>query len=398
MSTSTDAPASTTAPIGRTLAAVSFATTTAVLTAFLLGSQGVQLRRELDFDIAALGVIVALPWLAASLTSALMGHWCQRIGGGVGLRIAGLTSAAVQLAIAAFAHSWWFLAVAAAVAGLANSLAQPGANLLLTRVVHDSRHGLAFAVKQSALPFALLLGGVAVPALTLTVGWRWTFVGGGILALLGALVVPVRAERAHLAEAPPSPRVPLRGRLGPLVVLAMGVGLGAAAAGGLAGFLTSATVAAGVAEGPAGWLLAAGSAIGITSRLLVGSWADRSARDPFAAVATMMVVGSAFYVVMAAQTVPAYLVAIPFAFGAGWAWPGLFNLGVVRAHADAPGAPTGVTQTGTYLGAGLGPLLFGTIADDGAFGLGWLLAASWLVAGAVAMVVGRRLLDRRRPA
>jgi MFS family permease len=70
----------------------------------------------------------------------------------------------------------------------------------------------------------------------------------------------------------------------------------------------------------------------------------------------------------------------------------LFNLSVVQAYAHAPGGATGITQTGTYLGAGLGPMLFGVVADHLGFGWAWPISATWLLAGALAMVVGRRLL------
>jgi hypothetical protein len=140
-----------------------------------------------------------------------------------------------------------------------------------------------------------------------------------------------------------------------LIVLAMGVGLGASAAGALSQFLVSGGVAAGLAEGTAGLLLGLGSAVGIVSRLVVGARADRRPGDQLATVVTMMVLGSIAYAALGLGVPVAYVVATPVAFGLGWAWPGLFNLSVVREYPEAPGAATGITQTGTYLGAGLGP-------------------------------------------
>ena len=77
----------------------------------------------------------------------------------------------------------------------------------------------------------------------------------------------------------------------------------------------------------------------------------------------------------ALAAVPVYVLATPVAFGAGWAWPGLFNLSVVRRFPEAPGAATGATQTGTYLGAGVGPLVFGLVVDARGFSVAWPLAA-----------------------
>jgi 4-diphosphocytidyl-2-C-methyl-D-erythritol kinase len=57
---------------------------------------------------------------------------------------------------------------------------------LLARRVEVARRATAFAVKQSAIPAAMLLGGLAVPALALTVGWRWAFAGGAVAVELKA--------------------------------------------------------------------------------------------------------------------------------------------------------------------------------------------------------------------
>ncbi len=62
-----------------------------------------------------------------------------------------------------------------AMAGIANGISQPAVNLLLARGIPRARQGLAFGVKQGAVPAASSLGGIAVPILGLTVGWQWAF-------------------------------------------------------------------------------------------------------------------------------------------------------------------------------------------------------------------------------
>jgi len=66
----------------------------------------------------------------------------------------------------------------------------------------------------------------------------------------------------------------------------------------------------------------------------------------------------------------------------------------VLANPASPGAATGVTQTGTYLGVVLGPLLFGVVAEHLSFAWSWWLVAvtSWLAAGAI--WIGRAMLRR----
>ena len=87
-----------------------------------------------------------------------------------------------------------------------------------------------------------------------------------------------------------------------------------------------------------------------------------------------------------------YILATPLAFAAGWAWPGLFNLAIVRANPAAPGFATSVTQTGTYVGAGLGPLAFGLIVGHGGYSWAWLATSVAALLAATAVITGRSRL------
>jgi predicted MFS family arabinose efflux permease len=397
-----------------------------VLPLFLVGSQAVQLRADLGLDLAAIGALVAFGWVAASLTSTSMGRLAEQVGGGRALRSAALMNAIAMLLIATVGRSWFVLVVLVVFGGLGNAMAQPAANILTARTIPLDRQGIAFGIKQSAIPLATLLGGLAVPLITLSVGWRWTYVAGAVLAAGAAVLVvgegdgaraddPVEegaglveaiedAAAHHEGSAPPAvsevlleepvaawePGRVARRRRRPLIVLAVGVGLGASAAGALSQFLVSGGVAAGLEEGVAGLLLSMGSAVGIASRLAMGARADRRPGDQLVTVVAMMVVGSVAYAALGLGVPVAYLLATPVAFGLGWAWPGLFNLSVVREYPEAPGAATGITQTGTYLGAGLGPLLVGVVVDRWSFAVAWPLSAALLLAGAALMLIGRR--------
>lgn len=374
---------------------VAAATTAGVLPGFLIGSQAVQLARDLSLGPASVGAAVAVSWLTASVVSTPMGALSERIGGATGLRMAALASAVAMASVAVVARSWAVLALCAGLGGAANSLAQPAANVTIARCLPPDRHGLAFGVKQSAVQFAAVLGGLAVPALTLTVGWRATFGAGAALALLAAVAVPGDLVGPHAGgpagtgterRRSPVPRSARR----TLMVLGGGVACGAAGAGALTSFIVPASVDAGLGEGPAGLLLMGGSLLGIVVRLSLGMRADRVGGDQLRVVAGMMLAGGAALALFAATSVPVYLLATPVAFGAGWAWPGLFNLSVVRRYPEHPGAATGMTQTGTYLGAGLGPLAFGVLTERYGFTTGWFVVAATMLLGAVAVTVGGR--------
>ena len=367
------------------------------LPAFLTGGVSVQLRGDLGFGESGLGLAVGAFFLAAAASSAALGRTAERLGPTASMRVSAACSAAALLGVAAGARSFASLLLMLAFGGVANALAQPAANLFIARTVPVSRLGMAFAVKQSGIPVATLLGGLAVPTIALTIGWRWAFVAGAVLPIIGGSTIPSVSRPASVPASPPSSvaraRVPMR----PLVVLGFGIGFGAAAAGTLGAFLVNAAVDAGIAEGPAGLLVSAGSAVGIAMRLLAGRRADRREGGHLRVVSLMLVAGSLAYALYATEQAVLLVVATPLAFGAGWGWPGLFNLAIVRAHPTAAAAASGITQTGTYFGAVAGPVVFGAVVERASYRAAWLLAAGFALAGAATIAAGRALIRKEPP-
>jgi predicted MFS family arabinose efflux permease len=131
-------------------------------------------------------------------------------------------------------------------------------------------------------------------------------------------------------------------------------------------------------------------------RLFAGSRADRRTGGHLRVVSLMLVAGSVAYVLFASQVSWLLVAATPLAFGAGWGWPGLFNLAIVRAHPAAPGTASGITQTGTYLGAVAGPVVFGAVVEAASYRAGWLLAAAFALAGAGTIAIGRSMMRSQR--
>jgi MFS family permease len=380
----------TQARAARVLVTTATVTTACVLPAFLIGATAVQLGDDLDLSASGTGVAVGAFFAAASLASAPLGRLTERLGSAPALRAAAAISATCQLGLAGLARSLPVLLAFLAVGGSANALAQPAANLLLARDLPLHRQGLGFAIKQAAIPLATLLSGLAVPTIALTVGWRWAFVASAALALASITTVP----RTRSTGTPRAPR-PSHDRSGdmplPVMVwLALGIALGAASAGTLGAFFVSAGVDAGLAEGTAGLVLAAGSGLGIATRLAAGVRADRRGGGHLRVVALMLAGGAVVYCLLATETTWAFVVAGPLAFATGWAWPGLFNLAVVRVNPNAPGAATGITQTGTYLGAVVGPVLFGLVAEHFSFRAAWLGAAAMALLAALTILAARR--------
>jgi predicted MFS family arabinose efflux permease len=242
------------------------------------------------------------------------------------------------------------------------------------------------------------LGGLAVPTIALTVGWRWAFVAGAAFALVSAWQVPSRL-------APPGPAV--GGRAGEgrtdvatahLLTLAIGVGLGAAASGALSSFIVLSGVEAGLSEALAAIMLTLGSLLGIGVRLLVGARADRIPGSALAYIVTMFAVASLAYLLLAVDVSGWHLVGTPLAFATAYAWPGLFHLAVVRANPSAPGRATGIAMIGTYTGAVVGPVFFGATAATLSYTAAWISSALLFVLGAaIVALVRRHFIERDEP-
>ncbi|GGM32785.1 hypothetical protein GCM10011608_16590 [Micromonospora sonchi] len=371
----------------RTSAVAVAVTIACVLPVFLVGGLAVQMREELGFSPAGLGLVVAAYFGVSALASVPCGALVERWGGAVVARAGVLVSAGCLLAVATLARSYPMLVGLLAAAGTANALGQLSSNALLARHVPARRQGLSFGVKQAAIPVSTLLAGAAVPGLALTVGWRWAFVAAAGAALAALPAVP--------AQGPLPTRRP-SGRAGSatlgLVVVGVAATLAAGAANALGTFVVDASVDRGLEPALAGLTLTLGSAVCVAARVGAGWLADRRAGGQVTVIAGMLVVGAVGLGLLALAGSGPLVVGVLLGFGLGWSWPGLMNFAVVRLHPQAPAAATSITQTGVYAGGCLGPLTLGPLAATSGYPTMWLTAAATMLAAATLMLTATRLL------
>jgi len=379
----------------RGLPVIAAAIVAAILPAFFLGSLSVEIRSELGYGESAAGLVFAAFFAASAVVSFRVGGWVDRVGPKIGLSTALAGTCLVNLAIALGARNLAALIAFSAIAGTANATAQLGANVYIARYLPIHRQGIGFAVKQSAIPSAALIAGLLLPSVALTLGWRWVFAFGSALGVAALMAVRLRVESDSQSAHNPEHQVQRdtqRAPRGALGMLAVAAAFSTAAAITLGGFFVESTINSGVSAATAGYALALGSLISILVRLLVGGYADRHSGNLLGVVAIMILLGSCTSLIFVTQTPAAHFIGLPLAFGAGWAWPGLFNLSVVRASPGFPGRATGITQTGVYVGGAVGPVLFGFTAEHWSYSAAWVLAAVLGVCAAGAVILGRRLL------
>jgi MFS family permease len=369
-----------------------------VLPAFLVGALAVQIRADLDVGLGLFGFAAATLFAVSGLCARPAGRLVQRLGSARGTALAaGLAS--TSLTAVALARSPVWLMAALAIGGLGNALAQPSANLGISELVTDRRLGLAFGIKQSSIPAATLLGGLAVPGIALVFGWRWAAAAGVGLAVAVLVWSLARGRDARVSTPPSGPPAGADKGLprGGLVVLTLGGFLGSAAATSTGVFLVDSAVAAGTSPAGAGLLFAACSVLGLVNRIGFGWLADRHPdRSRYLFIANLMAGGAVGYTLLATGDTAPFVIGSAVAYGFGWAWTGLFHFAVIRDNRAAAASVTGFVQTGLSLGAAGGPLFFGIVAQTASYTVAWSAAAVLSLSGALTVRAARRMVRRSR--
>ena len=158
----------------------------------------------------------------------------------------------------------------------------------------------------------------------------------------------------------------------------------------LSTYLVAAAVDVGFSESKAGLLLFAGSAASISGRIAAGHVTDRIGSRGFGGMATLAGVGAIVFAILPATSGAAFAALVLVAFVTGWGWPGLMTYAVVNANRGTVAASSAIAQAGIFVGAGLGPLVIGWVADRWSFDAVWLVVACALTGAAVTVsLVGR---------
>lgn len=359
-----------------------------VLALFLTGAMSVQIGREFGVNPASIGALATVFAVSTTLGSAPLGRQVRRLGVRRSLWAATATSSTALL-ICATSRSLPWLAAGLLVGGLGNAIGQPAGNALVAAQVRPERYGLGFGIKQSGIPLATTLGGLAVPLIALTVGWRFAYVLAALTALVAMFVVPAdrRATDQRSEQKVPAALAPK------LWLLASGLIAAVLAATSIGALGAAGGVHVGLSEGTAGYLVAAGGLAGLAIRLGAGISADRRNFDPLVGVSVLCVLGAVGWFLMASGQQALFVAGLITANAFGWGWPGLQHLAVARRFPTSTAAASGIAQTGVAMGLLVGPLLLGVIATRN-WSLTWLVAGGSALLGAAIVRISAKALPR----
>jgi len=369
------------------MVAVSSSLVLAALPLFMVGGLAVQIKEEFGLTEAALGSAVTIGFILGAITAPIGGRIADRVGPRKSVYLGSSMSVVSLAGLGLLTTGWSTMVAFLGLGGVAVALTDPGLAILVGRSVSVNRQGLAFGVKEASIPAATLAAGLAVPAIALTVGWRWAFTLGlvpwlVVLFLLPRLDVRPQTDQASVEAGLPPPTPPRRRAV---LLATMAAALGTAAASGIGIFLTDSAVSMGLSPANAGLLLATGSVAGIVARVGTGVLADRTGGPQFKLIAAMLAVGAVTMAMGGTGNVLLLILGTVGAFTGGWAWTGIFFLSLVKTNPDRPGAVAGIGTAGLGVGNAAGPLLFGLVAQSFSFGAAWLAAA--VVAGLAAVLM-----------
>lgn len=347
--------------------------------------------REFGVGRTAAGAVISVFALLRFVSALACGRLVDRFGERAVLA-AGLGVVAVSSALAGLARTYWQLLVLRGVGGVGSAMFTVAAMSLLLRVVSADRRGRASGVFQGGF----LVGGIAGPALGgLLAGASLRlpfFVYAGTLGVAGTIAVAALA-RARLREpgTGPDPAGTERTSLGAALrdpsyraALVTNVGTGWALFG-VRSSLIPLFVVEGLRRGPVwtgvGFVL--GSAAQAALLLPAGRFTDGRGRRPAMVLGSALATGS-MVLLAVSPTIPAYVLAMVL-FGVGSAFLGVAPAAVVGDTVRGRGGSVvAVFQMAADLGAIIGPLAAGYLADSVSFGAAWASVAAVLALGLVA--------------
>lgn len=368
-----------------------------VLTPMLIGVTSSRMMDDLDMTVASLGLGTALFWSATAVSALVIAplgdRWGWRAAGAVGLGFTAL----VQLGLGVCNVSALTYCVLMAAAGLGYGLVTPASNVAVVREVSPGRRGLAIGAKQAAAPLAGILAGALGPLVVFAFGWSWVFILGAAVTGCAAVLVGISPGQESTRGASGDQPRPGRSRISGLFTVAAAGALATMPVSVLSTYAVLTLEAAGFSLGAAGTVVAVASGVALATRLAGGLWIDRTGSDGMHSAAMLVAVGAVGTLAMASNAAWLVVAGTIVAFSAGWGWPGLILVGILREAGFAAAKATGRFQVGTAIGAASGPVVYVVATDIGGQSVGWL-AVSILTLPAIPLIIAaRKALQGNRP-
>ena len=363
-----------------------------------LPSVGPALQTQFDLSLSQLGVLFGAVSLGIVLTVIPWGALADRRGERAVIG-AGMTGAAVAIAVAASASSYPTLVGALVVAGMFGASATGASGRAVMGWFARSQRGLALGIRQTGVPLGGGLAAIALPLIVAGFSLR-----AALLSLAAGCLAAAATGWLWMREAPPPPphrpavRAPPPTRDRRLWRLSTGSGLLVVAQSSVLGFVVI------YLHDERGWSPAAAAAVlaavqvgGSAVRILAGRWSDRR-EERVAPMRWMALAGSVFLAATAVLTTgPDWLFvgAIAIAGILAMGWNGLsFTAAAELSGRERAGTAISVQNTVLSAGGALAPMLFAPLVEATSWSLAWATLTAFQLAGVA--VLGASVTEERR--
>ncbi len=320
-----------------------------------------------------IGALVTATTLIGAVISPSVGALTDRIGA----RSAALLTlfiSSVGLAGIAVSPSFALLVVAALIGGVGQAIANPATNKLISLHAPVGRRGVITGIKQSGVQFGTFLGGLTLPAIAVSFGWRWAvglfaiaFVASGVVAVV---VLPSDGT-------PPSPGATSTADLPPIIrrLAVYGFLLGAAGTAIFTYLPLFAEESLGFSKSVAGYTVAFTGLVGVAGRIGWGRIAEHrlGAIPSLRIIAVMAALAAALLVASTAIAPLVWVAALVTGLSAS-SWNSVGMLAIISTlPSSSAGRGSGVVLLGFLLGLAVGAPSFGYSVDLlGSYVPGWL--------------------------
>ena len=331
---------------------------------------------DYGIDSTAVGLYMALVYLAAMLTSVIGGSIVGRFGAMRCSQVSLLLCAAGLLLLASAEP--WLGVLGALLIGVGYGPITPASSFLLMRSTPKDKLSLVFSIKQTGVPLGGVIAAVGGAVLESWVGWRVTLGLFAVAALLCA--VATEYYRASLdTDKQANTPVALLDLLRPVALVWKTPALRIVAVCSLffsfvqlaatAFLVTYLNLSLGWTLVMAGMMMSVTQVAGVVGRIGWGFVADRwmSPRRLLAWLALLMAVSCLLTAALTPDSSVAWVAGVAALYGVtAIGWNGVFLAEVARrAPPGQAGRATGGTLVYTYLGVLIGQPLFGGIAALG---------------------------------
>lgn len=366
----------------------------ATFTAASIGILATFIIDDLSISRGALGVVLGIVNVASAVLSPIAGRVTDRIGGKKAL-VGLFATAGVTFLILGAASAYVMLLVGALAGAFAQAAANPATNKLIAESVPLGERGMITGVKQSGVQAGLFLGGLTLPTLAVTLGWRSAYLVVASVPLAFAVVTAWRVPAAPRASG--EHRTERHNTLPSAIWWLTGFGFLLGFSGAVTFLLPLfAEETLGLSPVAGGIAVAVIAFVAVPGRILWSGFAERTGafRGSLGAMAVLSIAAAGlFYASGAVAPWLLWPAAILIAAGSS-SWNSVGMLAVmVEAGAALTGRASGIVLFGFLTGLGIAPPIFGAIVDHtGSYDLMWLLSALTATAAAVLIAAWRRTL------